>query len=140
MRFNSTSFTYIEVLIAIAVIGILFVPMMQLFSRGLYSATVSGDKITAVNLARWEMEKIKNINLTKFMLKQEGDAWKQALDEPPLAINKAKWRIFKHIDIDQDPLYIKVEVFLSNDLKKPLASLETLIEDNIWVENVAPQV
>lgn len=130
----SKGFTYIEVLITLAVVAILFIPMMQLFSHGLYSATVSSDMITAVNLGRWEMERVRNSNLTKSQLKTQGDVWTPELEEAPLEINKIKWRIFRHIKPDSDPLEISVQVFTADNLKKPLASLVTLIEDSIWIE------
>ena len=127
-------FTYIEVLITLAIVAVLFIPMMQLFSHGLYSAAVSGDMITAVNLARWEMERVKNLNITKRQLKSQGDAWAPDLKEPPFEINKSKWRVLRRIKADSDPLEVNVEAYLADDLKKPIASLVTLIEDNIWIE------
>lgn len=130
---SRAAFTYIEILIALAVVAVLFVPMMQLFSYGLYSSTVSGGKITAVNLARWEMEKVKNLSITKAQLKQEGDVWTPALNEPPFEINKAKWRVFRHIKAGSDPLEVGVEVYSSDNLKEPVASLVTLIEDTVWI-------
>lgn len=135
MRDNSfRGFTYIEVLIALAVMAILFIPMMQLFSRSLYSTTISGDMLTAVNLARWEMERVKNLNITKNQLKLQGNIWTPKLEEQPLTINNAKWRILRHLKADSDPLQVNVEVYLADNLKKPLATLVALIEDNIWVE------
>jgi len=132
MRFKN-GFTYIEILIALAVVAVLFVPMMQLFSHGLYSATVSGDTITAVNLTRWEMERVKNLNATKAQLKSEGDVWTPNLKEPPIELNRAKWRILRHIKQDSDPLEIDIYAYISDKLDKPVASLTTLIEDNIWL-------
>lgn len=133
---NSTkSFTYIEVLITLAVVAVLFIPMMQLFSHGLYSATASGDAVTVLNLARWEMERFKNLNFTKAQLKKQGDSWTPVLEEPPLEINQGKWRILRRIKPDSEPLEVVVEVYASHNLLKPLASLATLIEDNIWKES-----
>ena len=130
----SNGFTYIEVLITLAIVSVLFIPMMQLFSYGLYSPTLSGDMITAVNLCRREMEKVKNLNLTKTQLKNQGDLWTPGLEEPPLEINRAKFRILRQIKPGSDPLEVKVEVYVADNLKKPIASLVTLIEDNIWLE------
>jgi len=131
---HKSSFTYIEILITLAVMAILFVPMMRLFPHCLYSATISGDMITAVNLSRWEMERVKNLNLTKAQLKLEGDVWTPPMDQPPLENNKSKWRVLRRVKLDSDPLQVDVDVFLANDLKKPVASLVTLVEDNIWAE------
>lgn len=127
-------FTYIEVLVTLAIVGVLFIPMMQLFSHALYSVTVSGDQITAVNLGRWEMEKVKNLNLTKLQFKKQADVWTPDLAGPALEMNAAKWRILRHINPQSDPLQIAVEVYLADNLKKPIVSLVTLLEDNIWIE------
>ena len=61
-------FTYIELLITLAIIAVLFVPMMQLFSHSLYSTGVSQGLITAVNLAKWEMERTKNLNIIECLI------------------------------------------------------------------------
>ncbi len=134
---HSKGFTYIEILIALAVIAILFIPMIQLFSCAASSVTVSGEGITAVNLARWEMERVKNLNVTKAGLKKIGDVWTPKLDEPVLELNHAKWRVLRRVKADSDPLEVRVEVYRSDNLNKPVASSVTLIEDNIWSETKA---
>ncbi|OGX46534.1 MAG: hypothetical protein A3G38_04655 [Omnitrophica WOR_2 bacterium RIFCSPLOWO2_12_FULL_51_8] len=134
MILKTRSFTYIEVLIALAVVGILFIPMMRLFSHSLYSATVSGDLITAVNLCRWEMERVKNLNLTKAQLAKLGEVWTPALAEPPFTINHSKWRVLRLVkDAGAGPLEVDVLTYRADNLQKPAASLTTLIEDNVWV-------
>lgn len=126
-------FTFIEVLIALVVIAVLFIPMIQLFSSAIYSVTVSGEGITAVNLARWEMERVKNLNITKTGFKKIGDLWTPKLDEPPIEINHVKWRILRHVNPDTDPLEVRVEVYRSDNLNNPVASVATLVEDSIWI-------
>ena len=130
---SKKGFTFIEILIALVVIAVLFIPMIQLFSSAIYSVTVSGEGISAVNLARWEMERVRNLNVTKSGLKKIGDLWTPTLDEPPLEINQAKWRILRHVDSDTDPLEVRVEIYRSDNLKKPIVSVATLIEDSIWI-------
>ena len=127
-------FTYIEILITLAIIAVLFIPMMRLFSYGLYSVTISGDLITATNLARLEMEKIRNLNWTKKQFKSFGDQWNPKLEDPPLEINQGKWRVWTHFDPNSDPLEVTIRVYSAADTQKPVASLVTLIEDNIWKE------
>ena len=61
-------FTYIELLITLAIFAVLFVPIMQLFTHVISSSAESQDLITAVNLAKWGMEKTKNLNLTTTQL------------------------------------------------------------------------
>ena len=131
---SKRSFTYIEVLITLAIMAVLFIPMMRLFSHGLYSAAISGEMITAVNLARWEMEQVRNLNFTKEQLRKQGDIWIPPVSEEPLEINNAKWRVLRRIKPDSDPLEVNVEVFLAGELNKPVASLVTLFEDNLWIE------
>ena len=130
---RSRGFTFIEILIALVVIAVLFIPMIQLFSNAIYSVTVSGEEITAVNLARWEMERVKNLNVTKSGLKEIGDLWTPKLDEPPLEMNQAKWRVLRRVSSGTDPLEVRVEVYRSDNLKKPVASVATLVEDSIWI-------
>ncbi len=112
--------------------AILFVPMMRLFSDALYSATVSGDMLTAVNLGRFQMERIRNLNFTKRQLKELGEMWYPPLDTPPLERNQAKWRVRTLFKPDTDPLEVDVQVFTTEDPKKPMVSLVTLVEDNLW--------
>ena len=128
------AFTYIEILITLAVMAVLFIPMMRLFTHGLFSASISGELISAVNLGRWEMERLKNLNLTKEQLKKEGDAWIPPLEEEPFEMNNAKWRIQRRINPESDPVEVSVRVFLADDLNKPAAALDTLFEDNLWIE------
>lgn len=130
---RSRGFTFIEILIALAVIAVLFIPMIQLFSSAMYSVTVSGEGITAVNLARWEMEQVKNLNLTKAGFKKIGDLWTPKLEEAPLEMNQAKWRVLRRIIPDTDPLEIRVEVYRNDNLNKPVATVTTLVEDSIWI-------
>ncbi len=86
-RANQRGFTYTEVLITLAVMAALFVPMMQLFSHGLVSSAATGQAITALNLAKWQMERLKNLNYTINQLKEIGDIYFQPINEPPLELN-----------------------------------------------------
>jgi len=131
------AFTYIELLITLAIIAVLFIPIMQLFSHTLHASNTTQNLITAVNLAKWEMEKIRNLNVTKAQLKQLGDAMHPPLDQSPMEMNNEKWRIKKEIMEGTEPLEIQVKVFQSRDMAKPLVTLVTLIEDMTW-EKVEP--
>ncbi len=131
-KITKTAFTYIEILITLAILAVLFVPMMRLFSSALFSATVSGDLLTAVNLGRAQMERVKNLNLSKEQLRQLGILWTPPLEENPLMLNKGEWRVRTTFKNESDPLQVEVDVFLVADEKKPVVSLVTLIEDPIW--------
>lgn len=127
-------FTYTEVLITLAVMAALFVPMMQLFSHSLVSSAVTGQTITALNLAKWQVERVKNLNYTISQLKEIGDTYFPPLEEPPLDLNGQKWRAFTDIDPDSNPLKVKVMVFFNEKLNdKPLVELVTLLADTTWL-------
>ena len=132
---DEKSFTYIEILLTLAIMAVLFVPMMQLFSYALYSAGYSGEVLTAVNLTQVQMERIKNLTLTKAQLREKGDTWAPALDEPPLELNQTKWRVLSRFKPGTNPLQVNVEAYLAEDLNRPMASLVTLIEDNLWTQD-----
>jgi len=155
----SRGFTFIELLITLAIIGIIFVPIMQMFSLALSSTAASQDMLTAVNLAQWGMERMKNLKITKEELREVGDQVYPSLVEKPLELNKTFWRIEREIFDETDPLEIRVNVYLipqkfvtplpTNDTAyedirdlKPVVTLVTLIEDYHWedvnIENVVP--
>jgi len=128
------AFTYIELLVTLAIIAVLFVPIMQLFSHSLHSVSVSQDLITATNLAKWEMERTKNLNVTKAQLKKMGDGIYPAQEEEPLEMNNAKWRIARDIMENSNPLEVRVHVYHDGEPDKPIITLVTLIEDMTWEE------
>jgi prepilin-type N-terminal cleavage/methylation domain-containing protein len=129
-------FTYIELLIALAVIAVLFVPIMQLFSHALYSTASSQNLITAANLARWQMERTKNLNLTKKQWREKGNTFYPDLSEPPFEMNGLKWRIKREMSEGSGPLRVDIGVYNDGALEEPVVSLVTLIEDTIWEESM----
>lgn len=132
MRKNG--FTYIELLITLAIIAVLFVPMMQLFSHSLNSTVVSQNLITATNLAKWEMEKIKNLNVTELQLQEIGDTLYPPLKEEPLEMNNVKWRIKREIVAGSKPLQVSVKVYREGEPREVVVRLVTLIGDRSWEE------
>ncbi|MBL7069455.1 MAG: prepilin-type N-terminal cleavage/methylation domain-containing protein [Candidatus Omnitrophica bacterium] len=131
---NRKAFTYIEVLITLAIIAVLFIPIMHLFSHVLQSSTVTQELITAANLAKWEMERIKNLNLTEKGLGELGSAIYPPAGKEPLELNNVKWRIEKEIIKDSDPLEVRVHVFRDGEPTARIVTLVTLIEDTFWEE------
>jgi len=129
-----SAFTYIELLIALAIIAVLFVPIMQLFSHSLYSVSHSQSLITATNLAKWGMERTKNLNVTKAQLKEIGDEVYPPAEQEPIEMNHAKWRIKRDVMENTDPLEVRVSVYRKDKLTKPIVTLVTLIEDMTWEE------
>ena len=111
-------FTYVEILVTLVIVAILFVPMMQLFSQAMEATTMSRDLITAVNLARWEMERVKNLSAS--------------LDQPAFQLNGCGWRIERRLKAGAEPLEVTVEVRRDGEGQKSLASLTTLLSKTVW--------
>lgn len=130
-------FTYIELLITLAVMGILFIPVMQLFSQSLYASGSTQDLITATSLARWEMERIRNLNVTKERLKEMGNSIYPPMDEPPFEMNGMKWRITREMVEETDPLEVRVHVARDAEPERPVVTLVTLVENTYW-EKLTP--
>lgn len=128
-----TGFTYTEVLIALAVMAALFVPMMQMFSQTLAGSSHTGQAITSLNLAKWQMERLKNLNYNVSQIKELGGAYYPALNEPALELDGRRWRIFTEVEPESMPLKVSVSVFADRGIKdKPLITLTTLITDTSW--------
>lgn len=128
----TAGFTFIEILITLTVIALLFVPVMQLFSNSMYSTAENLDRITAMNLAQSEMERTINLNRTKAQLKQDGTKVFPPLEEPPYAMNNGFWRVQREIVEDSDPLEVRIRVFKEGEPEKPMITLVTLVEDLMW--------
>ena len=132
-----TGFTYIEILVALTLLALLFVPTMQLFSHAMEGTRTSRDLITAVSLARWEMERSKNLGTPKRRLQEIGNITWPPLSDPPFQLNGRNWRIDRILKPESDPLEVAVEVHYDQETKV-LVRLVTLLEDNTW--SSGPQV
>ena len=139
-RSNQSGFTFVEILITLAVIAILFVPVMQLFSQSIYATADSLDRITATNLAKSEMERILNLNRTKAQLREMGEQVIPPLTEPPLEINHTEWRVKREMIEGSDPLEVRIHVYREKTPSKDVVMLVTLVEDMMWesVKAVSP--
>lgn len=129
---NERGFTFIEILITLTIIALLFVPVMQLFSNSLYATSANLDRITSMNLAQSEMERTINLNMTKEQLKKMGTQVFPPLEEKPYEINKGLWRVQREVVEDSDPVEVRVKVFKDQEPEKALITLVTLIEDLMW--------
>lgn len=132
MSFDRRGFTFIEILITISVVAVLFVPVMQLFSHSLYATDENLELIAATNLAKSEMERTINLNMTKEQLKQLGSMTLPPRDQKPYEVNGTFWRVRREIVEGTDPLEVRVHVFKEDEPDKSVVSLVTLIEDLMW--------
>lgn len=133
-RYLSAAFTYVEMVITIVVIAICFVPLIQMFSGSIGEVVYAGDKLTALNLAREEMEKFRNLNLTESQLLSLGNMITPAKSEPPLKRNKVNWRIERVLKENSDPLEVNIIVWRESKTPQKILEVATLIEDLEWTE------
>lgn len=96
---------------------------MHIFSLNVSFVTQAGDLLTATNLAREEMEKVKNLGFSEERVKNAGSL------QSPTIVNGAEWLVVRKVKQDSDPLEVKIAVFRLPDLNSPIAELITLIED-----------
>jgi prepilin-type N-terminal cleavage/methylation domain-containing protein len=124
-------FTFIELLISLAVMGIAFLPLMQMFTTGLEQIYSIAEINTASLLGREEMEKMKNLNFTEAQLQKMGDVWEPPLNKPPLALNNRKWRVARKIGKDSKPVEVRIQVYADplNKFSKPAVEYVTLFAD-----------
>jgi len=130
---QKVGFTYIEMMVTVVIITLCFVPLVKMFTSSVSQISYSGDRLTALNLAREEMEKIKNLNLTESQIAALGSLTIPPEKSPPIFRNKANWRIKRILKKDSDPLEVRVEVFRESGAgSKKMVELSTLIEDLEW--------
>src|SRR3989338_5349009 len=104
-------FTFIELLIALAVMAICFLPLMRMFTVALEQTREAEDLSVAQGLAREEMERLKNLNFTEAQLESIGDVWQPPLDKPPLILNEKRWRALRKIVKGTSPLEVHILVY-----------------------------
>ena len=135
---RNNAFTFIELLITLAVIAISFLPLMRMFSVSLEQVCATNDLTTGRYLAQEGMERVKNLGFTEAQLEAISDVWEPALDKPPLEINGKYWRTLRKIVKGTDPLEIRIQVYqvtgkpANRQTGKPIVEVVTLIEDLDW--------
>ena len=129
MKNNRKGFTFIELLITLILIGICFLPLMNMFSVSLQQNNQTSDLTIARYLAQEGMEKMKNRHLTVSQLKQSGDVWEPSLTEAPLMVDGKSWRVLRKLFV-AEPLELRIQVFRVDDRlikisAKPVVELVT---------------
>ncbi|MBI3991012.1 MAG: prepilin-type N-terminal cleavage/methylation domain-containing protein, partial [Candidatus Omnitrophica bacterium] len=110
-------FTFIEILITIAVIAICFLPLMHMFSVSLEQVYVTSDLITARYLAQEGMEKLKNLGFTQQQIADLSDVWEPDKDKPALELNGGSWRVLRRVTRGTDPLEVNIQVYKESPIK-----------------------
>ena len=135
---RTNGFTFIELLITLAVIAICFLPLMRMFSVSLEQVYVTEDLTTARYLAQEGMERVKNLGFTEAQFEDLGDRWEPFLDKPPLELNGKYWRSLRKIVKGTDPLEIRIQVYQVSKYQgvkvseKPIVEVVSLVEDLDW--------
>lgn len=122
-----------EILITLFLLGVLFVPAMQLFSYAMEGTHISKDLFTAMSLARWQMERIKNFSGGSVQrLKTLGNGTWPPDGEPAFSLNGKAWRVDRSL-VDADAGLVEVRVAVRRDGEsKEQVHLVTQIADTSW--------
>ncbi len=136
--FECRGFTFIEILITLAIIAICFLPLMRMYSVGVDQAYATTEMTVARYLAQEGMEKLKNLGFTESQIERMGEVWDPPFEQPPLSLNGKRWRVLRSIAKGTDPLQVRIRVYQitgsanERPTHKPLVELITLIEDIDW--------
>ena len=117
-----SGFTFVELFITLVVLGAAVVPLMQLYATATEQVAYTDDLRTALDLAREEIEKLKNLALTEAQIKRIGN-----LVSPPITLNNAVWYTVRMIDPAASPLEVQVVVYRNQLWGPPMTSLVTII-------------
>jgi len=109
-------------MITLLILSISAVPMMQLYATGVEQTGAADEVRTALDLAREEIEKVKNLALTEEQIKQLGN-----MVSPPIFLNKTIWFAARVVDPEATPLKITVFIFRDSLNTPPVVSLVTMI-------------
>lgn len=115
-------FTFIEVIITLVVLAVSVTPLLQLFATDVEQASYTDDMRTGLDLAREEIEKVKNLALTEAQIKEIGN-----LISPPIFLNKSVWYTVRMVNPTSSPLEIQVMVYRDQLWGQPMTSLVTII-------------
>lgn len=115
-------FSFVELLITLLVLAAAVVPLMQLYATATEEVMYTDDLRTALDLAREEVEKVKNLALTENQIKRLGN-----VVSPPISLNKAVWYTVRMVNATASPLELQVLVYRDRLWGAPVTSLVTII-------------
>lgn len=124
MRHRQRGFTFIELLMTLLLIGITFVPMLNMFGHGLNLLNEARKHQTAIDLALEELDRIELEDLSSAELRALG-----TIEQPTRQIDGADWKVHRIITTGSDPLEMRIRVFMGEELEKPEFELVTYIND-----------
>lgn len=119
---NRRGFTFVEVLLTLVLISIAAIPMMKLYSTAVEQTGTVDEIRTALDLAREEVEKVKNLALTEEQIKALGN-----VVSPPIFLNRAVWYAVRVVDPQATPLQVTVFVFRNSLATRSVVSMVTIV-------------
>ena len=122
MRLNKRGVSFIEILMMLLVLAVCIIPMINMFTSAMGETSFVDDKLTAIDLAREEVEKVKNLGLSKDQIKKIGN-----VVSPPIFLNRKIWRTARVVNADNEPLEVYVYVFQGDDLEHSFVTLATMV-------------
>ena len=121
-RIQRAGFTFIEVLLTLVILSVAVTPLMQMFSTIVEEVGYTDDLRFALDLAREEVEKLKNLALTEQQIKDLGN-----VISPPIQLNRATWYTVRVVNPSASPLELQVFVYRDGFMGPPMVSLVTII-------------
>ena len=119
---HNRGFTFVEILITLLILAVAVTPLMQLYATAVEQVSYTDDLRTALDLAREEVEKAKNLALTEEQIKQLGN-----VVSPPIRLNQSLWYTVRLINPTASPLELQVLVYQNDFTSQPYVSLVTII-------------
>jgi len=118
---TSRGFTFVELLAAIAVIGMLFIPLLHMFTAGLRTLEVASLHQRAVDLAVEELERLRLGDATA---REPASIEKQIQDEDGRA-----WTVRRQSEPHPDAIELRIQVFQGAGRETPEFELVTFQSD-----------
>ena len=103
---RQAGFTFVEVLITLLVLAIAVTPLLQLYAAATEQVSYTDDLRTALDLAREEVEKVKNLALSEQQIKELGN-----VVSPPIFLNKGVWYTVRLVNPTASPLELQVLIY-----------------------------
>lgn len=127
-RIKRHGFTFVEIILAITVMAIAFMPILNLFTTAVEQINLTNELSSALNLGREGMEMVRNLNLPVERLEQQQETYYPPYQEPPILLNHIEWRIHTVMHTGTRPLQVDVRV-LREGSDTPILEFTTLFED-----------
>ena len=121
-RKAKSGISFVEILITLLIFSICVIPLIRMYTSAISETSYIDDYLVAIDLAREETEKVKNLALSEDQIKKLGN-----VVSPPIYLNKKVWRTARVVDPDKEPLEVYIYVFQGNDFQNSYMTLSTVV-------------